>query len=142
MVLPVPKEDQEAFLIRLFDNGRETLGQFLLFKNWEIIFQCKMLELPWKDNLNNVSCIPKGRYKIEPIESPERGKYFSIPYVQNRELIRIHIANYVRELQGCQAPGSRFYDIDKDGLLDVTDSKRTLEILVGLIPRPIKYTIV
>lgn len=100
-----------------------------------------MLELPWKNNQHDVSCIPKGVYRLTPIESEERGKYFSIPDVCSRDQIRMHTANYVHQLKGCQAPGKSFADINQDGLIDVTASQKTLAELVKLITVPIKYTI-
>ena len=48
----------------------------------------------------------------------------------NRDWILIHPANYTRELLGCIAVGMDHKDIDKDGELDLTSSRKAMgEIL-------------
>lgn len=70
-------------------------------------FLCDTLELPWKDNAHNVSCIPKGTYSIHYREN----HHAHIPYayevenVPDRSGILIHTANRVAELEGCIAVG-------------------------------------
>jgi hypothetical protein len=50
--------------------------------------------------------------------------------VPNRDWILIHPANYTRELLGCIAVGMDHKDIDKDGELDLTSSRKAMgEIL-------------
>ena len=39
--------------------------------------------------------------------------------VKGRAGLRVHVANYTRELEGCIAPGFSFKDIDKDGTIDI-----------------------
>ena len=54
--------------------------------------------------------------------------------VKNRYGIKIHAANFVRELRGCIAVGKELLDIDNDGIIDTTNSKKTLKELLTKIP--------
>src|SRR5690606_14675989 len=66
---------------------------------------CHTIELPDKDNIQRISCIPEGRYKLENRKYPKHGEQIGIPNVLGREAILIHPANNaMRELMGCIAP--------------------------------------
>lgn len=71
------------------------------------------LELPWKDNQKNISCVPPGVYQLIPYTSP---KHDSTWYLENAELgvggigaersfCEIHSANWTSQLEGCIALG-------------------------------------
>jgi len=63
------------------------------------------LELPWKLNKINESCIPEGIYSVKP---DNEGRFTGHPELQNvpgRSEIIIHPANHTHELEGCIAPG-------------------------------------
>jgi hypothetical protein len=63
------------------------------------------LELPWRGNAQDISCIPPGLYEIAFTHSPKFKRVtLEILNVPNREGIRCHPANHVRELLGCIAP--------------------------------------
>ena len=65
------------------------------------------IELPWKDNLARVSCIPEGRYELVKWYSPKFGNHFRVLSVPGRSLIMVHPANdAIKELKGCIAPVS------------------------------------
>jgi len=65
------------------------------------------IELPWKDNLPQVSCIPEGKYFLRKRYSPRFGRHLQVMDVRDRALILIHPANSaLRELKGCIAPVS------------------------------------
>lgn len=55
------------------------------------------LELPWKDNKRNISCIPEGLYKIVKHKSPKFGDCLYLPDVPNRSEILVHSGNSVRD---------------------------------------------
>ena len=66
------------------------------------------LELPWRDNKEDVSCIPLGEYALEITPSP---KFFGrlvveIMDVPDRTGVRMHPANWVEQLLGCIAPAT------------------------------------
>ena len=45
-----------------------------------------------------------------------------------RQGIRIHAANFAKDLEGCLALGMAHLDIDKDGAMDVTSSRRGIQL--------------
>ena len=68
------------------------------------------LELPWRDNKPNVSCIPKGTYKCVWEYSPKyKRKMYGIYTAEGRKGLRIHSGNlggdvtkgYVSHINGC-----------------------------------------
>ncbi len=66
---------------------------------------CHTIELPDRNNIPRISCIPIGQYKLEKRRYPKHGEQIGIPIVLGREAILIHAANdALRELQGCIAP--------------------------------------
>ena len=97
-------------------------------------FKFVTLELPWKNNQRRISCIPPGTYKGVKRTSPKYGLHVHILDVPGRDLILMHNANYVTQLEGCVAVGEAIRDINADGTLDVTNSVKTLKKLVSLLP--------
>lgn len=83
--------------------GRATFGGYSLFS----------LELPWRDNLRQKSCIPAGTYTCGLVKSPRFGLVYEVKDVPGRSAILIHPANFggnadegwTTELQGCIALG-------------------------------------
>lgn len=68
---------------------------------------CHTIELPWKENEPQVSCIPEGRYELVKRYSPKFKWHIIVKDVPNRALILIHPANdALKELKGCIAPVS------------------------------------
>ena len=68
-------------------------------------FLCHTIELPWKDNKRNISCIPEGRYDVVPRYSTHFKHHLLIKGVSGRHLILFHLANdALNELEGCIAP--------------------------------------
>jgi hypothetical protein len=69
---------------------------------------CHSIELPWKDNRHQVSCIPEGSYAIGRRFSPRFGWHLEVKGVAKRSGILIHPANdALHELKGCIAPVSQ-----------------------------------
>ena len=72
-------------------------------------FTCFTLELPWKDNQPNISCIPHGTYPVKPRKSPRFGDVFHVTNVEGRSHILIHSGNFAGDtekglkthVQGC-----------------------------------------
>lgn len=81
--------------------ARGTNGT-IMYQGEEI---CHTIELPDRNNIPRISCIPIGQYKLQKRRYPEHGEQIGIPMVLGREAILIHAANNaLRELQGCIAP--------------------------------------
>ncbi len=97
-------------------------------------FQCASLELPWKNNDQNVSCIPNGMYNCKKMWSKTHGRIFTIMDVPFRTLVRGHVGNFIRSTKGCVLFGDSIKDFNYDGVLDVTNSKRTFEKLMLVLP--------
>src|SRR3546814_4982048 len=66
---------------------------------------CHAIELPWRNNRRNTSCIPEGRYRLGLFPSARLGMRICVEGVPKRSGILIHAANdAVTELRGCIAP--------------------------------------
>lgn len=73
------------------------------------------MERPWIQNMQAVSCIPEGVYRLDlrdsnVINRTTKGKYlkgWEVTNVPNRSLIMIHIANFPYQLMGCIAVGMK-----------------------------------
>ncbi len=92
-------------------------------------FLCHCIELPWRNNKRNISCIPEGRYKILPRYSIKFQNHLILENVQNRSLILFHPANdALKELRGCIAPVTYLNGIGR-GLY----SKNAMQKLVSLV---------
>ena len=79
---------------------------------------CFVMELPWRDNQANVSCIPAGRYQVSYLPRSASGKYRDVYHVQDvpdRSGILIHPGNFAGDKQmgyqtdswGCLLPATR-----------------------------------
>lgn len=79
-------------------NGLLTMGP-----NSEPV--CYTIELPWRNNEVNRSCIPEGTYVLKRRYSTKFRWHLEIKDVPGRSYILIHPANHAeRELKGCIAP--------------------------------------
>lgn len=77
-------------------------------------FLCHTIELPWRNNTRNISCIPEGQYEIVPRFSKKFKHHLLLKHVQDRSLILFHPANDAqRDLEGCIAPVSYLSGIGK-----------------------------
>ena len=127
-------------LIRQRDTGTQTEGIMFVMAGSGLdsrdLFKCYTLELPWKHNERLISCIPRGTYECQKV-----GVSPHIPYqhiwvknVPGRDGIKIHVANFVSQLRGCIAPGETLADLNKDGMMDTINSRRTLSRLMENLP--------
>jgi len=99
-------------LVRLEDTNQGTFG--IIFNdsdNW-----WNSLELPYRDNKPNISCIPIGNYKVSMRYSNHfKRELYHVLGVQGRSYIMIHPANlagdealgYQTQLQGCITLGKK-----------------------------------
>jgi len=61
-------------------------------------FKCRTLELPWRDNQRQISCIPPGEYNVEIRLSNKYGRVYWVRKVPNRTYILIHSGNYAGDV--------------------------------------------
>jgi len=73
------------------------------------------VELPWRNNARQLSCIPPGTYRCAIVNSPKFGRVYGVQAVPGRSHILIHAANlggdvdkgWATHLQGCIAPADK-----------------------------------
>lgn len=121
---------------RIFANNHKILSEcYLIDEKGQDIFQFKGIELPWNDNQKNISSIPANIYNAVAVRRYSNQKYaLWIQDVPNRSQIMIHTANFARQLLGCLAPGEKFADLDRDGIIDVKHSQKIMDKLQKHIP--------
>lgn len=136
------KSSMRAFLLRLAHEPEQTIGQLVLYNEIVPLWSCYTLELPWRNNQRNVSCIPAGQYFVGHRESERFGHHLHIKNIPGRMWCLFHAGNFSRQVQGCVLVGRSVLDIDGDGLRDVVDSKRTLRMLVEMVPDEFLLTVV
>lgn len=118
----------KAYLKRQNDNGNATYGVFF-FETIEGVKTLASLELPWLNNEVEISCIPKGNYKVVTNFSSKYQKdMWQVLDVEGRTGIRIHSANYASEIEGCIVLGSERKDINGDGTMDVAGSRKAIKL--------------
>lgn len=86
------------------------------------------LELPWKDNQKDISCLPEGEYELAKRYSKKHSWHLILKGTYPRELCLIHEANYVRQLRGCIAPVTTL-----DGTETGWRSGKACEIIENLV---------
>lgn len=77
------------------------------------------IELPWRDNASNISCIPVGEYKCRKVNSPRFGSVYHVQNVPGRSNVLIHSGNYAGDTtkgyrthsHGCILIGKKFGQI-------------------------------
>lgn len=128
---------KEGVLFRIKKSDKQTLGRLIIFNGIEEVFNCCTLELAWKFNKNNTSCIPTNEYLVKPYNSPTKGKVYLFENVPSRDMIEIHVGNKYTDIKGCIIIGSEFVDINGDGELDVINSKITMEKFLDVMENEI-----
>lgn len=74
-------------------------------------FFCFTLELPWRDNQHNISCIPVGSYTVIPAKSRRliagTRDHLLITDVPDRDGVFMHAGNILHDTLGCPLVGTR-----------------------------------
>ena len=106
-------------------NPTETYGDLVAI-NGNTTFTCKTLERPNLGNKPNVSCIPEGKYQVLwKFHLGTFGYRYELQSVPGRSGILMHSGNYFTDSLGCILFGSTYQDINKDGVLDIINSRAT-----------------
>ena len=121
--------EHKAVLIRAISQPLQTMGSFHLFSGAKEVYEACVLELPDLGNQKFISRIPAGTYEVIKSNSPRYGLSFHIKAVFGRTHILIHAGNYKKDTKGCILLGATFKDIDRDGLADVTSSRKMIKEL-------------
>lgn len=96
------QEKFELTIERKISSDNCTIGY--LVADGKVI--CYTLELPWKDNLNDISCIPIGTYSGILRYDKKDGWRIQLENVPYRTGVQIHLGNYTREIKGCVLVGT------------------------------------
>ena len=89
---------------------------------------CHTLELPWRSNDKNVSCIPEGNYSAIKASSPRFGPCVYVRDVPARSGILFHVGNYVSDTRGCILVGLDTSDVG------VIHSRLAMNRLLSVLP--------
>jgi|SRR5690606_30363721 len=120
----------------------QTLGSLTVVRDGRAIFSCVTLELDWENNKKSSSCIPADTYTVKERHTPERGRHFIVMNVPGRSYILFHPGTYNTHTLGCIMLGSAYSDLNKDGYLDLLNSKATFKKFLEAIPeKEFKLTI-
>lgn len=121
-------------LKRIEQNDKQTIGHLFVRNNTgNVLAIFSTIELPWRGNLIQKSCIPVGRYQLVKRWSIRYGHHFHVKDVLGRSLILIHQGNFFNQTLGCVLIGWYHADINGDKLLDVVDSKSAMKALNALV---------
>jgi len=95
---------------------------------------CYTIEETWRNNVRGDSCIPVGIYEVIRGHYPKHGEAFEVTGVPGRSAILFHVANTVKDIEGCIGPGEILGVVD--GLWAVQKSgaayKRFMDSMIGV----------
>jgi hypothetical protein len=141
------KDKITTYLNRYARSDQGTEG---VFSVPDLAFACFCLELPWRDNRPDVSCIPPGLY---PLSWSDRNKAYQVQNVPGRSGILIHAGNfagdealgYKSDVEGCILLGMHMGHIEKQRCLTSSRiaikkfqdliSGRTADLIVTGVPK-------
>lgn len=96
-----------AYLYRLEESEKGPLGALILDrldddgeKLVRLAVACT-LELPWRDNASNISCIPVGTYVCKRYHSEKFPDTFEVTGVPGRSSVLFHAGNTSADTHGC-----------------------------------------
>lgn len=116
-------------LVRFLRTKNEIFG-FVIKNKLPIVIT---LEPPWKFNRRNESCIPSGIYLCEKNISKRLGLAIDVYDVTDRDDIKFHIGNTVKDTTGCICVGTE-PGRNKEGLPAVLNSKVAMKKFYDCLP--------
>ncbi len=101
----------QATLTRIATGDQGTFGVLRIGS-----FDCWTAELPWRDNLRSLSCVPQGTYEVRPRYSAKYKRHLHVLDVPGRSVILIHCGNFAGDREqgyrthstGCILVGRQF----------------------------------
>ena len=128
---------KKLILQRIAQTDKWTIGKLYDDDGVEI---CNTLELGWRNNQREISCIPNGTYKC--IIADEGGKYpvIRVCNVPGRDGIKIHIGNYLTQIKGCILVGTGY--IITQELPAILNSEKAYRELLSNISQEKTFTLV
>lgn len=121
-------------LQRLISSDAGTFG--VVLKDNKPVFTT--LELPWKNNQRDISCIPTGTYKCKKVFSNRfQKKLFEIQNVPDRDNVELHIGNSINDTHGCVLLGMSYSLSDNA----IVNSKLAFDNFMTIMPDEFTITI-
>jgi len=96
---------KRLILQRIAQTSEWTMGKLYDEDGAEV---CNTLELGWRNNIRNISCIPSGNYKCTITDEGGRYPVIRVLNVPGRDGIQIHIGNYLTQIKGCILVGTAY----------------------------------
>lgn len=125
----------KMLIIRTAQNEFQTIGTGLILdESGQALFVFRTLELAFRNNMREISCIPTGKYSVEKRTSVKYGSHFHVLGVSGRTFILIHVGNYHINTKGCILVGSEHKYLNTDKNLDVANSLQTMKKLNTILP--------
>lgn len=96
-------------------------------------FRCFTMERPWRNNEQNVSCIPTGDYDCKIRMSPKFGRVYMLLSVPGRSYILIHAGNTANDTYGCILLGKKagYIESRRAVLLSRPTLRRFMQVFGG-----------
>ena len=112
---------KQGFLVRQESSEQGTKSRLFTLCG----FICCAMELPWKDNQTNISCIPADSYILKPWQSRRFGNVYIFTDVMGRTYVLTHRGNFAGDVSldwkthshGCVLLGKYF------GQLNLADGR-------------------
>jgi hypothetical protein len=128
------------------DSG--TFGLLTVYRG-DSVLTLATAELPWRDNVQQISCVPIGTYDVTYTHSPAKHrKLYRLANVKKREGVLIHAGNWAGDtakglksnVQGCILVGMQKTKLDGQDAVDKSQAALKLldDFTSGL---PLKLTI-
>lgn len=120
--------ERECVLIRLHREPKQILGLLFVLQDTKVIFSAKTLELPWRRNKPNASCVPAGSYPLIWEYSNKFKRFlYELKGVPGRSESKVHPLNHYWQTNGCVGLGDMHLRLDPDKYRDLRNSAETVD---------------
>lgn len=121
---------------------KQTISQLHVCREDETIIKSfHALELPYRNNRRNISCIPTGVYNCKKRYSIKYKNHIHVLNVPNRDFILIHPGNTFKDTRGCILVGKDLGYVNNDSFIDLLKSMIAMYEIMSLLPRRFKILI-
>lgn len=122
-------------IYRIYQDKNQTSGICVIYDNDGFpLFSALSLERGWRDNHQNISCVPSGKYSLKYEYSDRFKKHlWELKNVPNRTECKFHSANYWYQLNGCISLGLKYKHLNRDNYRDVTNSINTMKAFESVL---------
>lgn len=102
----VKKESKFKITIERKISSEECIQGYLSINDKPL---CYTMELPYRENINYLSSIPKGRYDAFIRTDKTLGWRIELVNVPKRDSVQIHLGNYTSDITGCILVGKKVF---------------------------------